>query len=140
MNFISKRTLILIFLAWVLTQGSFALASELKIKDFQMYKNTKKGDISLFYKHIFKESYIFPYTFFPLLKYPQSFCGYFELDPTASLSEKIYQKNIEDSANQDSLKAIRSSIRLFFKNTMRAYVLAQTEAAPLSEIILVSVT
>ncbi|MBI2645728.1 MAG: hypothetical protein HYW85_01625 [Deltaproteobacteria bacterium] len=66
MNPISKKILILsffaLFWAWDLTQESFVFASELKIQDFQIYKNTKQGDISLFYKHIFKKSHTFSYT------------------------------------------------------------------------------
>ena len=121
-----KRIVFATLLALFLAQGHVALASSLKIQDFQLYKNIEQGDATLFYRYVFKEPPLVFYTFLS----PR--------DPTASLSEHIAYQKIDAKFSQDSLKSIGSYLRSFLRDSLSAYAIAQVEAASPSEMTWVS--
>lgn len=115
---ISKRTFFLSLLVLVLSRGSFAQTSPLKIQDFQMYKNTQRGEMTLFYHTVLHPSQI---------STPTSFTPRYE---PLSVGETMAQHKMDSDAARHSIKKTWSQVRAFVRNSAQLYLIGELEAAP----------
>ncbi len=120
-----KTIILLILMIFLLSERKLALASSLKITDFQKYSNVEQGETFLFYRHIFKQPLTFSAPFFPSENLPNSLA--------TSLGRQMDQQKLNDNALRLSMKKTWYSISTFLKNSITSYVIADLEAAPSSE-------